>query len=125
MTSKRRECMKKQASRVWQSLKDGPRATRMWFSAKHYQVGKTESLSKSPGRRSLGFQVLEVTNHHRNVFRHGRMDVHRLLQDGIGRVCVHEFENRMNDFVTRQTEERGAEDSLARLVDKDFHEPEG
>ena len=46
-------------------------------------------------------QIFEVTNHHWNVFGHGRMDVHRILQDGVGRVCVHELENRMNDFVTR------------------------
>src|SRR5262245_10606927 len=42
MTSKRRECMRRQASAVWPSLKDGRRATPMWFSVKHSQVGKTE-----------------------------------------------------------------------------------
>jgi GNAT superfamily N-acetyltransferase len=42
-------CMKRQASRAWQSLKDGPRAAPMWFSAKHYQVGKSESLTRHRG----------------------------------------------------------------------------
>ena len=29
-------------------LKDGPRATSMWFSAKHYQAGKTKIANKEP-----------------------------------------------------------------------------
>ena len=62
-------------------------------------IDVARQAGNAPSQRLL--QIFEVTNHHWNVFRHGRMNVHRLLQDGIGRVCVHEFENRMNDFVTR------------------------
>ena len=47
MTSKRRECMKKQASRAWRSLKDDPRATPMWSSAKHYQIWKVDHRGPS------------------------------------------------------------------------------
>src|SRR5262249_49857565 len=34
--------MKRPASSVWPSLKDGLRATSMWFSAKRYQTGRTK-----------------------------------------------------------------------------------
>src|SRR5215813_11340762 len=42
MTSKRRVCMKRLASSAWPSLKDGPRVTSMCFSAKHFQIRKTD-----------------------------------------------------------------------------------
>src|SRR5262245_20094858 len=64
MTSKRRECMKRQVSGVWPSLKDGPRATPMWFSAKRYQVKKTESPNTPTGPRPdvrWGYQAESLT----------------------------------------------------------------
>jgi GNAT superfamily N-acetyltransferase len=43
MTFELLKCMKRPASSVWPSLKGGRRATPMLFSARHYQVGKTEA----------------------------------------------------------------------------------
>src|SRR5712664_885135 len=44
MTSKLRACTKRPASSAWPSLKDGPRATSTWFSAKHYEPERPMSV---------------------------------------------------------------------------------
>src|SRR5215475_4641294 len=49
MTSKRRKCMKRLASSAWPSLKNGPKAISMWFSAKHFQTKKTDRPMSAPG----------------------------------------------------------------------------
>ena len=54
MTSKRRECMKKQASGAWRNLRDGPKATSTYFSAKHYSVGEDLLIARCPVRVEPG-----------------------------------------------------------------------
>src|SRR5450631_2832203 len=44
MTSKLRACTKRPASSAWPSLKDGPRGTSTWFSAKHYEPERPMSV---------------------------------------------------------------------------------
>src|SRR4029453_6279749 len=53
-TFKRRKCMKRQASSVWPSLKNGPRVTQMWSSAKRYQVREIKSQNSRGSMSALG-----------------------------------------------------------------------
>src|SRR5262245_3999563 len=49
MIFKRLVCMKRLVSSVWPSLKDGPRVTSMWFSAKHFQIRKADRPKSARG----------------------------------------------------------------------------
>src|ERR1700704_452970 len=73
--------------------------------------------------RSL--QRHEVAQHGRNELRHGRMDVHRPLQDRARSLGIHDIENAMNDLVARQPQKRSPEDLLRFLVHQDLHETLG
>src|SRR5262245_11855641 len=53
------------------------------------------------------------------------MDVHRALHHGAGRLRIHGTEDAVDALVTRQPQERGAEDLLAVSIDQDFHEALG
>src|SRR5437879_9511970 len=49
MTFRCRVCMKRLVSSVWPSLKDGPRVTSMWFSAKQFQIRKADGPMSAQG----------------------------------------------------------------------------
>jgi hypothetical protein len=53
MTSKLRACTKRPASSTWPSLKDGPRATSTWFSAKHYEPERPMSVRGQTEKNSV------------------------------------------------------------------------
>src|SRR6266849_9879849 len=53
MTSKLRACTKRPASSAWPSLKDGPRATSTWFSAKHYEPERPMSVRGQTEKNSV------------------------------------------------------------------------
>ena len=50
------------------------------------------------------------------------MDVHRPLEHGVRCAGDHHVEDRVDDFVALDAEDRGAEDLLARSVHQDLHE---
>src|SRR5262249_4655153 len=70
-------------------------------------------------------QWLEVIHHSRNKLRHGGMNVHRALHHRVGRLGVHNIENAVNDLVTFEAEEGGAQYLFAISIHQDFHEPLG
>src|ERR1700685_1595842 len=57
--------------------------------------------------RSL--QRLEIIHHGRNKLRHRGMDVHRALYHRVGRLGVHDIEYAMNNLVTFEPQEGGAQ----------------
>src|ERR1700733_995073 len=70
--------------------------------------------------RSL--QRLELIHHSRNKFRHCGMNVHRALYHRVGRLGVHDIEYAMDDLVTFESQEGGAQYLFIIAIDKDFHE---
>ncbi len=70
-------------------------------------------------------QRLKLAQNRWNQFRHCRMDVHRPLQDRVGRLGVHHVEDRVDCLVAAGTEYRRAEDLLGIAVDQDPHEALG
>jgi hypothetical protein len=51
--------------------------------------------------------------------------MHRTLYHCVGRLGVHDIEYTMNDLVTRESQERGAQYLFVISIDKDFHEALG
>src|SRR5262245_19843525 len=50
------------------------------------------------------------------------MNVHRTAEHRPRRLCVHQVENRVDDFVAASAEDRGAQDGAGLGVDRDLHE---
>ena len=74
----------------------------------------TRSLHRAHG--------VELAQQRRNELCHRRVDVHGLLQRGVGRVLRHHVEERMNGLVAAGAEDRAAQDPLRFRIDGDFHE---
>ena len=53
------------------------------------------------------------------------MNVHRALYHCVGRPGVHDIEYAMDDLVTFESQERGAQYLFGVPIDKDFHEALG
>jgi hypothetical protein len=52
--------------------------------------------------------MLELAEHGGNQFGHRRVDVNGTLDDGIGRLGVHDVKNRVNGLVAAGAEDGGA-----------------
>src|SRR5262245_44252835 len=70
---------------------------------------------------ALSLQRLKLAHHGGKQLRHGRMDMHRPPEDGVGRLGVHEVEQRMDDLVRANSKQRCTEDKPRVLVDENFH----
>src|SRR5271165_1600445 len=73
--------------------------------------------------RSL--QRLKLIHHSRNKLRHCGMNVHRALYHCVGRPGVHDIEDAMDDLVTFESQEGGAQYLFVISIHKDFHETLG
>ena len=58
---------------------------------------------------SESLQRLEVIHHCRNKLRHRGMDMHRALHHRVRRLGVHNIKNAVDDLVTRESKEGGAQ----------------
>src|SRR5687767_8354002 len=82
-------------------------------------------------RRSASFETddglrrLKLAKHRREELRHRRMDVHGALDYVVGRLGIHYVEDRMDDLVTADAEQGGAQNSPVVGVDQDLHEAFG
>src|SRR5262249_14456370 len=89
-------------------------------------VGPTQGLrlrrSACPCAFLESLQWLEVIHHSRNKLRHRGMNVHRALHHCVGRLGVHNIENAMDDLVTCESEEGGAQYLFAISIHEYFHE---
>src|SRR5690348_11574687 len=79
----------------------------------------------TPCAATKSLQWLEGTHHSRNKLRHCGMNVHRALHHRVGRLGVHNIENAVDDLVTCESQEGGAQYLFAISIHQDFHEPLG
>lgn len=51
------------------------------------------------------------------------MNMHRALYDCVRRLCIHEIQQDLNDFITGGAKNRGTQNLFRCRIDRDFDEP--